>query len=104
MLLLRDREERRLKTLKNKQLSQDGNLAEHNHKSAPPRLTAATDQAQPNTKPVNNVPASTLKLDSKSEGASEDDIAYQSTLLHMRVVGRCFHILAYTVQSQNFYY
>ena len=96
----RDREERRLKALQNKQLSHEGKQqsADYNPKSAPPRLTTADNNTNQALHSKQTKSASTkLELDKydKSKMAppvnnppTEDDIAYQSTLLHMRVVGR----------------
>ena len=78
----REREERKLRALKKKQLSGEGNI----HKADSPRSAPARleiDNASTRSKC-----ASPLSLANNLE--SNDDISYQSTLLQMRVVGELF--------------
>ena len=84
-------------------MTHEGKQSADNPKSAPPRLTTNTvadGQAfskSTGQQAYSKSASSSLPLDKYDKnkmalpagGTSEDDIAYQSTLLHMRVVGRC---------------
>jgi hypothetical protein len=75
----REREERRLRALQRKNLSPQGNQ--------PPAVRSApAGRAPAQCRNTNPQPASPLSLAPNLQ--SNDDLTYQSTLLHMRVVGK----------------
>ena len=88
--LIREREERRLRALQRKNLTPQGNHLQQATRSAPAEGRCAgggknaLQQGGSRTAPA--APASPLSLAPNLQ--SNDDLTYQSTLLHMRVVGK----------------